>query len=441
MGVSRHMLRQEGQRVRILVTGASGLIGSAILSRLAGAGYETVAVVHRPSDRPMAAAKVVVLDVARAGEDDWARALDGVTAVVNAAGVLQDGLRDSTAGVHVEGAARLFGACVRAGIARVIHVSAMGADGGAQTAFLRTKRAGDGALMETPLDWAILRPSVVVGKAAYGGSALFRALAALPFAPRIRDAGPLQVVQVEEIAETVLALLEPDAPRRVTLEIGGPEPLALGEVVAAYRRWLGWAPQRELAIPGWLMGLCYRAGDLMGWLGWRPPVRSTVRAEIARGSVGDTAPWRALTGISPRALPDALVATPPSVQERWFAQLYLLKPVVFGMLSLFWIATGLVALGPGWEAATLQMRAAGLEATAAAAVVAGSLADIVIGIGIALRHTARRALHAGIALSLAYLAAGTILAPGLWSDPLGPLLKIAPVIMLMAVALAIREDR
>jgi hypothetical protein len=44
-----------------------------------------------------------------------------------------------------------------------------------------------------------------------------------------------------------------------------------------------------------------------------------------------------------------MAAEPASVQERWFARLYLLKSLVFAVFSLFWIATGLISLGPEWE--------------------------------------------------------------------------------------------
>jgi hypothetical protein len=69
------------------------------------------------------------------------------------------------------------------------------------------------------------------------------------------------------------------------------------------------------------------------------------------------------------------------------------------------------------------------------------LLDILVGIGIAVRRTARAALWASIAVSLAYMAICTVLAPWLWLDPLGPMLKLWPILVLTLVALAIREDR
>jgi hypothetical protein len=51
------------------------------------------------------------------------------------------------------------------------------------------------------------------------------------------------------------------------------------------------------------------------------------------------------------------------------------------------------------------------------------------------------ALYAALAISLFYAAAGTLLVPRLWNDPLGPMLKIWPIIALNLTALAILNDR
>jgi uncharacterized protein YbjT (DUF2867 family) len=429
--------------LRVLLTGATGLIGRAVLASLHGEGHAVVAVARHAdaAARLPEAAACIALDIAKAtSPGDWLPHLGGIEAVVNCAGVLQDSPRDSTAGVHADGAAALFAACEQAGVRRVVHISALGVDRGAATAFARSKLAGDEALMARNLDWAILRPSVVVGRQAYGGSALFRGLAALPILPRLADAGPLQIVQLDDVVRTVLFLLRPGAPSRVVLEVVGPECLSLEAVLVAYRRWLGLGEARFVMLPRWLAHAAFRVGDLIGLLGWRPPLRSTTRRELARGAVADPAPWTRVTGIAPRALGAALAAEPASVQERWFARLYFAKPLMLGVLALYWVATGLVALGPGWEDAVGLVQDAGFLAAAPLAA-AGAIADIAIGAGIAVRRTARPALWAALALSIAYLALATLLLPALWEDPLGPLLKVAPIVVLILVALAILEER
>jgi uncharacterized protein YbjT (DUF2867 family) len=385
----------------------------------------------------------IVLDLRHATRPEhWLPHLRGVDAAINCAGVLQDSAFDSTAAVHADSPAALFSACEKAGVRRVIQISAIGVDRDRPTSFSRTKAEGEQAIMATDLDWVILRPSVVVGRAAYGGSALFRGLAAVPVALHIPKVGKLQIVQLDDLGATIVFFLRPDAPRRVELDIAGPDRFAFDEVVAAYRRWLGWRRARKVRVPGWFMEITCRLGDFVGWLGWRPPIRSTAQREILLGAVGDPVPWTAMTGVIPHSLEQSFVANPASVQERWFAKLYLLKPVIFGVLVLFWIVTALISLGPGWEIGVGLMQEGGFAgADASIAVTAGAVADLSIGIGIAFRRTARPALYAALMLSLLYVITGTILAPRLWTQPLGPLLKVWPILALHLVALAILEDR
>lgn len=430
--------------MRILLTGATGFIGSAVLARLASEGHEVVALVRSrgAAVRRLPASRLVVLDIARAVRaEDWLEHLAGIDAVVNCAGVFQDSPQESTAGVHAEGSAALFEACEQAGVRRVIHFSAMGVDRETPTAFSRTKLAGDEALMGRDLDWVILRPSVVVGRSASGGSALIRGLAGLPVVPVLPGTGQLQVVQLDDVTRTVSFFVRPEAPARKVLEIAGPERLAFVDVILAYRRWLGWNGARLVSMPAWLARLAYAAGDFAGRLGWRTPLRSTAAGEMTRGAIGDPSEWTRLTGSEPQSLSAALAATPSAAEDRWSALLYFIKPLVFGVLALFWLGTGLISLGPGWSIGMDLMREGGAAEIGPLVIVAGALTDIALGIGIAVRRTARYALYAMIAVTLTYVVVGTALVPRLWIDPLGPMWKIWPILVLNLVALAILDDR
>jgi uncharacterized protein YbjT (DUF2867 family) len=430
--------------MRILLIGASGVIGSAVAARLRRDGHEIVAVGRGggPAERRVPVDRRVRLDLRQArAPEAWLPHLAGIDAVVNCAGVLQDSSRDSPGKVHREMPIALWRACESAGVRRVIHFSALGVDRGGITDFSRTKLQGDEALAASGLDWIILRPSVVVGLPAYGGSALFRGLASLPIFPSPAEAGPVDVVQLDDVAETVARLLEPGAPSRLALDLAGPDRLAFADIVAAYRRWLGWTPAKRFAAPGWLMGLAYRAGDAIAWLGWRPPIRSTAGREIRRGAIGDPGAWRSATGIEPKSLAAALAANPASVQERWFSRLYLLKPAAIGTFALFWLLTGLISLGPGYERATNYMLAGGGGVLSEPSVIAGALADIAVACAIAWRPTAKLGLWAALALSLLYVVAGTLLLPELWADPLGPMMKIWPILALNLLCLAILDER
>ena len=430
--------------MRVLVTGATGLIGAAIVARLLGEGYEVVGIARdiERARRRYPQVEWLALDIGELiAPLDWIPLLACVDTVINCAGTLQDGPRDSLRGVHEDGPAALFTACQNKGIRRVIHISAVGVDRATPTGFSRTKLHADDALMARNLDWVILRPSVVLGRAPFGGSALIRGLASLPVLPVFPNTGPLQVVQLDDIVETVLFFIRPHAPTKLALDLAGPERLSFIEVVATYRRWLGWPQARTFAMPHWAAALLFRLGDFAGLLGWRPPVRSTARYEIARGAVGDSAEWRRVTGIVPSSLSAALATEPASVQERWFAGLYIIKPILFTVLALFWIGTGLICLIPGWNIGVGLMQESGAGPLSAPVVIAGALADMLIGTAIAMRRTARTGLYVALAISVAYLVAGTLLLPRLWIEPLGPLLKAWPILVLNVVALAILEER
>lgn len=426
--------------LRVLLLGADGFIGSAVLARLLVARHEVVAVSRRRHEN-RERVRWHEADLAHTTSADWQPELAGVHAVVNCAGLLQDMPRDTTRGVHVHGSAALYEACEAAGVRRVVHLSAIGADREALTPFSATKREGELVLMAHDLDWVILRPSVVTGRAAYGGSALLRGVAALPFLPVLPATGPLQIVQLDDLVATILFFIEPSAPARVALDVAGPDELSFEEVLLLYRRWLGLSAPLRIRVPRWASVLAFGLGDFAGLLGWRAPLRTTARKELTRGAAGDEQPWIAATGIVPTSLADALTAEPASVQERWFARLYLSKPIVLGVLAAFWIVTGAVALGPGWEGAVAYMQRAGAGEWSGPAAVGGAVIDVLIGAGIAFRRTSRAALRAALALSLFYLAAATVLLPSLWTEPLGPLLKILPILALILAALAISGDR
>lgn len=434
---------RESERA-VLVIGATGLIGSSITARLKAEGLFVVGTAREagPEARKLPADRIHFFDLRNMkAADDWEPHLANVALVINCAGILQSGGSDSTLAVHETAPIALFEACRRAGVRRIIHFSAMGVNEGALSDFSRTKGNAEAALERSGLDWVILRPSVVVGRAAYGGSALFRGLASLPWLPRLREAGPLSVVQLDDVVETVIHFVRHDGAACVALDLAGPETLSFEEVVARYRAWLGWKPARVIDLPGFMMSLAYSTGDLAGRLGWRPPIRSTARSEMRRGAAGDPAAWTEATGIIPAPMDQTLLNEPASVQERWFARLFLLKPVVIGVFAAFWLLTGFVSLGPGYHIGVDLMREGGAGALSGPTVVAGGLADLAVGLAMLWRPTTKYALWAALALTIFYVVAGTVILPRLWLEPLGPMMKVWPILALNLVALAILEER
>jgi hypothetical protein len=217
-----------------------------------------------------------------------------------------------------------------------------------------------------------------------------------------------------------------------------PEPTTLRQLIELFRRWLGATTATPWPLPGPLLELGVRAGDLASRLGWMSPVRSTALTELRRGIAGDPDGWIAATGIVPRTVGALLAERPATVQELWFARLYLLKPLVIATLAAFWCLSGLIALTVPYQAAVDALTSSTL---AQAITWASCLIDVAVGAAIAIRRTCRAGLLAGIAVSLFYMAGAAVLTPDLWFEPLGALVKTGPAVVLMAVALAILDKR
>ena len=128
------------------------------------------------------------------------------------------------------------------------------------------------------------------------------------------------------------------------------------------------------------------------------------------------------------------------MQDLWFARLYLMKAPVLIILSLFWLLSGLIPLLRPEAAAShfLPLVPAGF---AHALLYLTCALDIGLGLAVLWRPTARKALLGMLLVTGGYLAAATMAEPGLWLDPLGPLVKVLPSILLTLVALATLDER
>jgi uncharacterized protein YbjT (DUF2867 family) len=431
--------------MRVLITGAYGLIGAACLGKLRLEGHDLVAAGRRITEarRRFPYARWIRADFRElTTSESWHAPLSGIDAMVNCVGALQDGPRDDLMRVHVAAPAALFTACEQKGIRRVVHISAVGAGPSGATAFARTKAETESDLSSRDLDWVILRPGLILAPGVYGGTALLRGAAGIPFLTPIPAAKPIQLVAIEDVTETMAWALRPGAPGRMTLDLVHPEPTTLAAIVAAYRGWLGLKPQPVVTLPRQITALIGWAADAASWLGWRSPMRTTAITQLADGINGNPTGWIAATGITPKSLDELLAFRPATVQDRWFARLYILKPLAIAVLAGFWISSGIIALGPGWAGAVAILRVAGVSPMAAkAAVLVGAMLDIALGLAVVIRRFSRAALIAMLVISLGYVVAAAIAPPHLLVDPLGSILKIFPIMLATLFVLAILDER
>jgi uncharacterized protein YbjT (DUF2867 family) len=434
----------------ILVLGASGLIGRFVTDDLRERGFRAIGVARKyptsqrtsPLDLEMPVLSLASAALVRLIRDH------AIDTVVNCLGVLQDGPGSDTRVVHRDFVERLLQAIWDSGrTVRFIQISIPGAASEDRTAFSLTKREAERLIASSGVAYAILRPGLVIAPSAYGGSAMIRALAAFPFDLPARERATLfQPVAVDDLATTIAWLAGRDAgdeaANAVTWDLMQEQKMTLGGVIEQFRYAFGTAAMPRLVLPSVLLDVGAKLGDLASRLGWTPPMRSTAIAELRRGVCGDPKAWMLATGVIPKSIGDVVGRRPATIQDKWFARLYLIKALVVASLALFWIASGFIALVVSYPAAAGILTSHGFPTSLVAPVtILTSLMDMSIGILIASRRTCAFGLIAGILASLGYMVDAAILTPDLWIEPLGALVKTGPAIVLMLVALLTLDNR
>jgi uncharacterized protein YbjT (DUF2867 family) len=429
---------------RALVLGGYGLIGLACCHALRNAGFEVRAVgrSRKAIVQANGGFEWVMADLVNLTAQGWGRLLIGVDVVVNAAGALQDGARDDVRAIH-EGLAASLIAALGGSSTRLIQISAAGVSPEASTEFFRSKARADAAIMASPLDWIILRPTLVISPQAYGGTALLRAAAAMPLvSAEVYPEVPVQTVGIDDLTQAVVRAATGGIPAKSVADLTESDARSLGETVRMLREWLGYPSARwRFAVPEPVLWCVRQGADALGWLGWRSPLRSTALLTLKNGITGSAQSWEALGGPPCQSLSQTLNNMPATLQERWFARLYLLMPLAVATLALFWMISGLVAV-MRFETARAVLEVHGVTTGMATLIVgAGSIVDILLGLAVLWRPWAQRACLAMIGVALGYLGGSLWIAPDLWADPMGPMIKVVPSVTLALLTAALLEER
>jgi len=218
------------------VFGGSGFVGRYVVKRLAQAGH-VVRVAGRDTEaamflRPMGGpGQIVPLFAPLSREADVARAVDGADIVVNLIGILVENRSGDFHRVQGEGPGRIARLAAAAGVGRMVHVSAIGADPNSASLYARTKAEGEAAVHAAKPSAVVLRPSLVFGPEdkffnRFAGLTRF-----LPFMPVICGDSRFQPVYVGDVADAVMAgLTRPDAAGQI-FELGGPRVWAFRELL------------------------------------------------------------------------------------------------------------------------------------------------------------------------------------------------------------------
>lgn len=422
-----NFLRKAGI-VNVLVTGASGLIGSRCAYALRLAGHRVTAGVHRTAVRE----SHITLDFAKDFDTEtWIPRLRGIDIVVNAVGIIAERGNQSFDALHRRAPQALFAACAAAGVRRVIQISALGADEQAATEFHRTKKAADDFLLALPIEATVLQPSLVFAE--HGSSTrLFAQLAAAPLLAVPAGGHRIQPVAIDELIEAVVRLAEIEAPPRRLAAVGGAA-LGLADYLQLLRMRMGFARGWIVSIPlPWLRLFSRIAGDL---------VSADTLSMLERGNCADPAAFARLLGRMP-ATPSEFVEPAAAATLRRDAALQTASHALRITIAAMWIFTGIVSLGlyPIADSLALLERTGLVGLPARIALFGAAGLDIAIGIcTLLLRRPWIWTVQ--ILLIAVYTIIISIALPEFWLHPYGPVLKNIPLLAAIAFMRNLEQRR
>jgi NADH dehydrogenase len=222
---------------RVTVFGGSGFLGRYLVRRLAADG----SVVRVATRDPVRAAfvktagdvgQIVPMRCNVCDDDTVAAAVAGADVVINLVGILYEWGRQRFSAVQAEAPGRIAHACAAAGVSRLVHMSALGADSGSASEYARTKAAGEAAARAGYPGVTIFRPSILIGPED-GFFNRFAQIAMLsPVLPLIGGGRTrFQPAYVGDAADAIMAALAEPATAGQLYELGGPRAYTFRELM------------------------------------------------------------------------------------------------------------------------------------------------------------------------------------------------------------------
>lgn len=427
--------------MRILVTGATGFIGRQIVKALTSEGHDLVLTSRarqEPDDRADAP-DWRTIDFARAhSPDDWRNIVEDIDVVINAVGIFTPSRSQTFEALHDKAPRALFAASQKAGVRRIIQISALGTDGQTTSLYHFSKKRADDYLAGLDVEAVILRPSLIIGGEGVSWC-FFKALALLPIVPVIGDgAQSLQPVTINDVTRAVVAAIQSETAAGCRINLVGSETMTHETYLRSLAGWMGRSEFRALHIPYVL------AGHLaaIGWLFDKFPLNRSAVSMLKEARVFDGQDCQAKLGFSPTGVSTFLRCNPPGHDEITGARQYFLRGLLRLALGFIWIMAGIVSIffHPQEQSLFLLAKLGLTGSMGIVALYGAALLDVLLGIGLLARFHVRKLALFQMGLITLYTLALTWAVPSLWSDPFGALTKNIPIIVATMILISWEKE-
>ncbi|HQV69885.1 MAG TPA: NAD-dependent epimerase/dehydratase family protein [Thermoflexales bacterium] len=236
----------------ILVTGATGCIGRAVVERLTASGQSVKCLWHWGREHP-AYRRVTITGGDVRNRDSLVEALSEggeCDTIIHLASIRRETATDTFDDVHVLGAQNIVSAAKECKVQRVITVSSMGSEIRSPYPFLRSMGKLEEITRGSGLNWTIVKSAAVYGPGDWLTSWLTGAAQAMPFAVPLPHRGEtkLQPIWVGDLAACVVRCLDTRSTYRQLLTVGGPQSLTLTDIAQITLKATG-KPRRIVRVP------------------------------------------------------------------------------------------------------------------------------------------------------------------------------------------------
>jgi uncharacterized protein YbjT (DUF2867 family) len=262
-------------RQLVTVFGGSGFIGRHLVQRLAATGAVIrIAIRYREDAHFLKTmgdvGQITTLETDIADPAEIHRAVEGADWVVNLVGIFHPRGRHTFENLHAKAPGQIAAAAKEAGASRFVHISALGADDEAESAYARTKADGETAVLAAFPEATIIRPSVVFGPEDNFFNLFARMAIWAPCLPVIDkhawkignmygDGGPkFQPVYVGDVADAIVAALENPSQGGKIFELAGPHVYTMRQIMET--------TLREIRRDRWLMPMTFGMAKLQAAL-------------------------------------------------------------------------------------------------------------------------------------------------------------------------------
>ncbi|HUS98221.1 MAG TPA: complex I NDUFA9 subunit family protein [Hyphomicrobiaceae bacterium] len=242
------------------VFGGSGFVGRHAVRALSRKGWRVRAAVRRPDLaghlQPMGAVgQIHAVQANLRYPQSVAAAVEGADVAINLVGILAGSGAQSFDAVHVKGARAIAKAAREAGVKRLIHMSAIGADPKSKSEYSRSKARGEEAVLEEFPEAIILRPSIIFGPEDEFFNRFANLARMSPILPLIGGGRTrFQPVFVGDVAEAISVCCEGRGMPGTIYEIGGPEVQSFRQLLDRTQQWSG-RSRGYVTLPFWLAKL------------------------------------------------------------------------------------------------------------------------------------------------------------------------------------------